>query len=196
MTLAEFLAGFTPPDYVLDGILKRGFLYALTAMTGAGKTAIALLLAEIAANRKRRRKLGPHDVEHVRVVYIACENADDVRMRLIGMESKMDFNRDNLDMLIIDSVFDLEKNLDRIRKEVDDFGGKIGLVVIDTSAAMFQGDDDNNNIQALAHAKAQRKLCELPGRPCVLALVHPMNRQQAGRSAAARWRRLSQRSRW
>lgn len=174
MTLPEFLAGFVAPDYVVDGILRRGFLYSLTAMTGAGKTAIALLIAEIASNRKRRRKLGPHDVEHVRVVYIACENADDVRMRLIGMAAKMDFDQADLDLLIVDKVFDLGKNLDRIRKEVDEFGGNIGLVVIDTSAAMFQGDDDNNNVQALAHAKTQRKLCELPGRPCVLPLVHPV----------------------
>ncbi len=172
-TLPEFLAGFVAPDYVVDGILRRGFLYSLTAMTGAGKTAIALLIAEIASNRKRRRRLGPHDVEHVRVVYIACENADDVRLRLIGMEALMGFDRSDLDLLIIDQVFDLEKNLDRIRKEVGEFGGNIGLVFIDTSAAMFQGDDDNNNIQALAHAKSQRKLCELPGRPCVVPLVHP-----------------------
>jgi hypothetical protein len=94
-------------------------------------------------------------------------------MRLIGMEDRMGFDRADLDLLIIDKVFDLEKNLDRIRKEVSDFGGNIGLVIIDTSAAMFQGDDDNNNVQALAHAKAQRRLCDLPGRPCVLPLVHP-----------------------
>jgi DnaB-like helicase N terminal domain/AAA domain len=173
-TVAEFLADFVPPDYVVDGILKRGFLYSLTAMTGSGKTAIALLISEIASNRKRRRKLGPHEIEHVRVVYIACENAEDVRARLIGMEAKLDFDRNDLDLLIIDKVFDLEKNLDRIRKEVEAFGGDIGLVFIDTSAAMFQGDDDNNNVQALHHAKTQRKLCDLPGRPCVVALVHPI----------------------
>jgi AAA domain len=173
-TVADFLAGFVPPDYVLDGILKRAFLYSLTAMTGAGKTAIALLISEIASNKTRRRKLGPHEVEHVRVVYIACENAEDVRARLIGMEAKLGFDRANLDLLVIDTVFDLEKNLERIRKDVEAFGGNIGLVVIDTSAAMFQGDDDNNNVQALRHAKTQRKLCDLPGRPCVLALVHPI----------------------
>jgi hypothetical protein len=158
---------------VVDGLFKRGFLYALTAMTGAGKTAIALLIAEIASNRKRRRKLGPHEVEHVRVVYIACENSEDVRMRLIGMEAKMDFERADLDMLVIDKVFDLGKNMDRIFKEVEDFGGTVGLVFIDTSAAMFQGADENDNPQMLAHAKLQRKLCDLPGRPCVISLCHP-----------------------
>jgi hypothetical protein len=107
------------------------------------------------------------------VVYIACENATDVRERLIGMEATMNFDREDLDLLVIDKVFDLEKELPRIRKEVDAFGGNVGLVVIDTSAAMFQGDDENSNPKMLEHAKSQRKLCELPGRPCVVALNHP-----------------------
>jgi hypothetical protein len=53
------------------------------------------------------------------------------------------------------------------------FGGNIGLVFIDTSAAMFQGDDENSNPLMLKHAKLKRKLCELPGRPCVVSLNHP-----------------------
>jgi putative DNA primase/helicase len=44
-TLAEFLAGFVPPDYLVEGILQRRFVYSLTAQTGHGKTAVALLLA-------------------------------------------------------------------------------------------------------------------------------------------------------
>jgi hypothetical protein len=173
-TVSDFLAGFVPPDYVVDGLFLRGFLYSLCAMTGAGKTAIALLIAEIASNKKRRRKLGPHEVEHVRVVYIACENATDVRMRLIGMSAKLDFDPADLDMLVIDKVFDLEKSMERIVKEVEAFGGNVGLVIIDTSAAMFQGDEENGNVQMLAHAKLQRRLCdELPGRPCVISLCHP-----------------------
>lgn len=170
---AEFIKGLISLDYVVDGLFIRGFLYSLTAMTGHGKTAIALLISEIASNRKRRRKLGKHDVEHVRVVYIACENAIDVQMRLIGMEHHFGFDCADLDLFVIDKVFDLEKNLDCIRKEVEAFGGDIGLVIIDTSAAMFQGDEENNNVQSLAHAKTQRKLCELPGRPCVISLTHP-----------------------
>jgi hypothetical protein len=173
LTVTEFLDSYAQSEYVVDGLFKRGFFYSFTAMTGGGKTAIALAIAELASNKTRRRKLGNHDVEHVRVLYIACENAEDVRERLIGMESKMDFDRKDLDMLVIDQVFDLEKNLNRIFKEVDDFGGNIGLAFIDTSAAMFQGADENNNTQMITHAKSQRKLCKLSGRPSVVALNHP-----------------------
>jgi hypothetical protein len=41
----EFVAGFVPPDYLVDGLLQEAFLYSLTGATGAGKTAITLRLA-------------------------------------------------------------------------------------------------------------------------------------------------------
>jgi hypothetical protein len=34
---------------------------------------------------------------------------------------------------------------------------------------MFRGDDENSNPQMIDHAKTQRRLCDLPGRPCVVA---------------------------
>ena len=42
---AEFVGGYVPPDYIVDGLLQEGFLYSLTGATGAGKTAITLRLA-------------------------------------------------------------------------------------------------------------------------------------------------------
>jgi hypothetical protein len=38
------------------------------------------------------------------VLYIACENATDVRMRLIGMGQKMDFDPNALDLLVIEQL--------------------------------------------------------------------------------------------
>src|ERR1043165_4047161 len=53
LSSAEFVRGFCPPDYVVDGIAQRGFLYSLTGATGSGKTAIALrLLACTALGRE------------------------------------------------------------------------------------------------------------------------------------------------
>src|SRR5262249_46939721 len=42
---ADFVAGFTPPDYLLDGVLQRGFIYSLTGRTGSGKTTVALYVS-------------------------------------------------------------------------------------------------------------------------------------------------------
>jgi hypothetical protein len=44
-TSAEFVRGFVPPDYVIDGMLQRRFCYSMTAKTGSGKTAVAMLMA-------------------------------------------------------------------------------------------------------------------------------------------------------
>ena len=174
LTLPEFLAAFEPPDYLIDGLLQRHYFYAITAKTAAGKTAVALLIAVLVANPKPGQKLGPHDVEHGRVIYVTRENPTDVRMRLIGMASKMGFKPADLaqTFLVIDSVENLEKDMERIRREVAAFG-EVVLVILDTSVALFQGDDENDAKQMLDHAHTQRKLCDLPGRPTVIALCHP-----------------------
>jgi hypothetical protein len=88
-TLPEFLAAFEPPDYLIDGLFQRHYFYAITAKTAAGKTAVALLISVLVANPKLGQKLGPHDVEHGRVIYVTRENPTDVRMRLIGMAATL-----------------------------------------------------------------------------------------------------------
>jgi hypothetical protein len=173
LTLPEFLAGYIPPDYLVDGMMQRHFFYALTGMTSAGKTAVALLIAIYVAMRTVGEKLGSHEIEHGRVLYIACENATDVRMRLIGMAEKIGFDPADLDLLVIEQLeTTLEKDLPRITKEAEAFG-PLALIIVDTSASIFPGDDENNNAQMIAHAKVQRRLCDLAGRPTVLALCHP-----------------------
>ena len=41
----DFVRDFVPPDYAIDGLLQRRFLYSMTAPTGAGKTSLCLSLA-------------------------------------------------------------------------------------------------------------------------------------------------------
>jgi len=50
------------------------------------------------------------------------------------------------------------------------------LVVVDTVAAYFEGDDDNDNVQMGNYARLLRSMTKLPGGPCVLALAHPTKR--------------------
>jgi hypothetical protein len=42
-TSSEFVAKFVPPDYLLDGVLQRCFLYSFTGRMGSGKTAVVPL---------------------------------------------------------------------------------------------------------------------------------------------------------
>jgi RecA-family ATPase len=71
LSSAEFVSGFVPPDYLIEGLLQRRFIYSLTAATGTGKTAIALLLAALVS---QGAKLGKLEVAKGRVLYFAGEN--------------------------------------------------------------------------------------------------------------------------
>lgn len=70
-------------------------------------------------------------------------------------------------------MFDLVRARPDLEREVDKLGGA-DLVVVDTSAAYFPGDDENNNPQMIRHARACRDLVTLPGGPCVVVLCHPV----------------------
>jgi hypothetical protein len=175
LTTIEFLARYVAPDYLIDGLFQRGFFYAITGATGAGKTAIALLIAVLVAIRQGQ-KLGDHAVEHGRVLYIVAENATDVRMRLMAKLERMDVSREEINQTLLFIETDgknLKKDMPRIIEEVKVFWD-VALVIVDTSAATFCGDDENSNPQMIAHAKDQRDLCNLPGRPTVLSLCHPI----------------------
>jgi hypothetical protein len=177
LSSGEFVAGFVAPDYLLDGVLLRGFVYALTAPTGHGKTALALLLAVCVASGDEFAKRA---VGKGRVLYFAGENPDDVRMRWIGMAEKLGFDVDTIDVSFVCGVYDISKIESRIHKEIDGIGGAV-MVVIDTSPAYFAGDNENDNPQMIAHAQMLYRLRLLPGKPTVLAACHPV--KNAGRDA-------------
>jgi hypothetical protein len=83
LSSAAFVSIFTPPEYTIAGILQRRFIYSFTGATGAGKTAIMLLLA---AHVALGRNISPqHEVEKGRVLYLAGENPTDCQMRWIAM---------------------------------------------------------------------------------------------------------------
>jgi hypothetical protein len=169
---ADFLAGFVPPDYLVDGVLQRRFVYSLTAVTGHGKTAIALLLARACGSADPKARFG-HAVEKGRVVYFVGENPDDVRCRVIGANSERSDNPDLDRIFYIEGVFDIAGLREKLVEAIDKLGG-VDLVIVDTSAAYFLQDDENSNPQIGGHARMLRALTTLPGDPCVFVLCHPI----------------------
>jgi hypothetical protein len=166
---AEFVADFKAPEYVLDGILQRRFCYSFTGKTGAGKTAIMLRLS---AHVALGQPLGDREVEQGRVLDFAGENPTDVRMRWIALAQQMDFDINAIDVHFIPGTFKISELRERIQAEAEQVGD-FALVIIDTSAAYFEGDDENNAKQAGVHARLLRGLTELPGGPCVIVACHP-----------------------
>jgi AAA domain/Bifunctional DNA primase/polymerase, N-terminal len=174
-TSAQFVADFVPPDYLVDTVLQRRFFYSLTGKTGSGKTALVLL---IAASVALGRPIGKYDVVQGRVLYFAGENPDDVRMRWIAMARPMGFDLDTINVCFIPGRFKISDMRARILKEIQELG-EVALVIIDTSAAYFEGDEPNNNAQQVQHALRLRGLVALPGGPCVLANSHPVKNAAA-----------------
>ncbi len=169
LSSAEFVRGFVPPDYVVDGILQRRFIYSLTGKTNSGKTATLLLLA---AHVALGRPTGDREVQQGRVLYLAGENPTDARMRWIAMAQQMDFDADTIDVHFIDGTFKLSEMREQIEAEIETVGD-VSLIVVDTSAAFFEGDNENDNTQQGEHARRLRSLSELPGGPCVVVACHP-----------------------
>jgi len=173
LSKADFLAGFVAPDYLVDGVLQRRFIYSLTAVTGHGKTAIALLLAQAIGSANSNARFGPHAVEKGKVVYFVGENPDDVRCRTIGADSKRSDDPTQDRIHYIEGVFDIAGLQKRLVEEIDKIGGA-DFVIVDTSAAYFLKDDENSNPQMGEHARMLRSLTKLPGEPCILVLCHPI----------------------
>ena len=171
MTSGEFAASYVPPDYLIEGLLQRRFFYSLTGKTGAGKTAIGLLFTALVA---LARVLDGRQFEQGRVVYFAGENPIDVQQRWIAMSQQMDFDIETIPVHFIPGVFKISALKAAIAEEVEKLGGA-ALVIIDTTAAYFEGDEENDNVQAGHYARMQRSLVDtLPGGPTILALCHPV----------------------
>ncbi len=173
---AEFICGYVAPDWLIDGILQRRYVYSLTARTGDGKTAVAQLITKLVSMPNRRNAfLGRHAVDHGNTVYFAGENPDDLRMRIIADDAKEGRSgaADNCSFIV--GTFEIAAMFVECKAKAARMpGGKIDLVIVDTSAAYFLGEEENSNAQMGHHARTLRTLTELPGQPCVLVLCHPI----------------------
>ena len=157
--------------------LQEGFLYSLTGATGAGKTAITLRLAAsialgvVFAGRETKRR---------RVLYLAAENPDDVRMRWIALSQHMDFDMGAIEVFFVEGVFKMSRQTTgRDAKKPRSMAATLGMVIIDTSPVFYEGDDENNRTQQGQHAVMLRELIGvIPGKPAVVANCHPSKERQ------------------
>lgn len=169
---AEFVADYAPPDYLIDGSLRRGWLYTLTAPTGHGKTAAMLTLAHCIATGA---DFCGREVSQGAVLYLAGENPDDVQARYIGLLDHRGHEAAKLPILFHGGTFSIRRDSDAMRAAIEATGRPLAIVIVDTLAAYFDGDDLNSNAQQQEFATTVlRPLTTLPGRPCVVVPAHPV----------------------
>lgn len=166
-----FLADVEEPCWVVAGIVQRGYLYALTAPTNHGKTAVSLVMAMcIAAGRP----FAGLDVEQGNVLILCGENQDGFRLRMLATMRSLDI--DPADIAGRCWVYPQSGGLLGILSGIKEDAmkmGEVAFVLVDTSVSFFDGADENDNIAALTHALALRDLTRLPGNPSVMANCHP-----------------------
>lgn len=169
-TASEFTADFVAPEYIVDGVIQRGRLYTMTAPTGSGKTAVMLYAATAIAEG---HLFYDREVESGDVIFMAGENPDDVRARMIGTMEYHGINPDTCRVHFIPGTFSIRADMERLREEAAKLPNLV-LIVIDTFAAYFDGDDENSNAQSLDFARVARQLTAFPSKPAVVMPAHPV----------------------
>ena len=170
-TSKEFSESFVPPDFVWGQILIRGFLYALTAKTGGGKTSVLLRLA---AHGALGLDLAGKSMERGRWLYLAAENDLDVQMRWIALSQQMQFDINDIEVYFVPGTFNLSENIPKLCREALHYGGDFIGVIVDTAPAFYAAEDANDRVGQQAHAEMLRSLTTMiPGNPVVIAACHP-----------------------
>lgn len=173
LTARQFLDTFTVPDYLIDGIVQRGRVYALTSPTGHGKTAVALLLGCMVAIG---RNIGNMEVEQGHVLFLAGENPDDLTARFhAACQTYGLTDPDHLPIHFMPGNFPVTpETAELLRGKIDATGNTYGLIIGDSVAAYFSGENENDNVQMGACARNWRILSKCRGTPAVIALSHPV----------------------
>lgn len=171
-TLAEFFGEFEAPSYTIEPLLRSSSLYTLTARTGHGKTAL-LIVVMFAVATGRPDILGL-ETTCGRVAYLTFENPDDVRMRM--MVAAFVLNIDATEVLDNVVILDMRHKPEDVHAELQRLAadGHLTLVIVDTLAAMFDGDDANSPTQAGEFMRRLRPITMVTGRPTILVAAHPV----------------------
>lgn len=168
---ADFCSKFPDTEDVIENVIQRGMAYADTALTGHGKTACLTRLGICVAIS---RAFGPHPVQQGKVLYLAGENPDDFRARMLATLQDMGESPGALrgQFYVIPAAFPLVTKLAELR-ELADRIGPLCLIIVDTSAAYFSYDNENDNVDNRNHAADCRSLTTVKGNPAVIVACHP-----------------------
>jgi hypothetical protein len=169
-TGADFVKNHKPPEWLIDGIVQQGRLYACTSLTGHGKTAVWLFNACMI---QAGRMVGNLDVSKGNVLILAGENPEDLAARMLGMARDYKLRATDLPY-VLPGAFGMDEDaIDRLKLEIGALGVDLCLIIGDTAASFFPGEDENNNVEAGDYARRLRTLTECPGNPAVIVLCHP-----------------------
>lgn len=173
-----FLQLFKPQETVIDGIpAARGGIISITGATGSGKTTLCALLQVCL---RLGRDFAGREVTKGSVLALAGENPDDYAMHLLATVQHLDIDPgqlsspvDSTGLWVIPGTFNVLDQVDHIDHVLSGHTENLVAVFVDTSAAFYSGEDENDNVAMRRHASILRELATLPGKPTVFVLCHP-----------------------
>jgi hypothetical protein len=127
------------------------------------------------------RMVGNLAVERGNVLILAGENPEDLKARMIGMARYYNIPRNQLPYVLPETFPMNEDQIEALRLDIAATGVPFAMIVGDTAASFFPGEDENDNVQAGQYARRLRTLTECPGNPAVVVLSHPV--KNAGRES-------------
>jgi len=117
--------------------------------------------------------VGNLDVSKGNVLILAGENPEDLAARMLGMARDYKLRAADLPY-VLPGAFGMDEDaIDRLKLEIGALGVDLCLIIGDTAASFFPGEDENNNVEAGDYARRLRTLTECPGNPAVIVLCHP-----------------------
>lgn len=168
---SDFVASYSPPDWLIDGIVQRGRLYACTSLTGHGKTAVWLYNACMI---QAGRNVAHLEAEAGNVLYLAGENPEDLKTRMLGMMQSFNLTPKQLPYVLPGTFPLTEEGAEQLGRDIKRLRVPLVAIIGDTASSFFPGDDENNNVQAGQYARNARTLTACPGNPAVVLLAHPV----------------------
>lgn len=171
LTGEAFVARHVPPVWLIDGIVQRSRLYACTSLTGHGKTAVWLFNACMI---HAGRSVGRLDAFRGNVLILSGENPADLEARMLGMAKAYNLSFDRLPYVLPGSFPMTDDEADALKAEIGGLGVPMALIIGDTAASFFPGEDENDNVQAGQYARILRTFTDCPGNPAVVVLSHPV----------------------
>jgi hypothetical protein len=167
----EFVASTRAPDWVVDGIVQRGRLYSCTSLTGHGKTAVWLYNACMI---QAARKIGHLETEPGNSLILAGENPEDLQLRMLGMARAFNLDQKQLPYVLPATFPMTDDEADSLRAEIDALGEPFMMIIGDTTASFFPGEDENDNVQSGRYGRTLRTLTQCHGNPAIISLSHPV----------------------
>lgn len=177
------LKNFKPIESIVDGLpIGRGAIIAITGQTGHAKTTLCTLLE---VSLCRGLKFAGREVTKGSVLVLAGENPHDYTMHLaaeaqdLGLyPAELARAKPDSELLVIPGTFAIDYELDYLTTKIKSLGAELVAIFVDTSAAFYSADDENDNVAMRRHASVLRELATLPGNPTVFVLCHPTKNAQ------------------